>query len=66
MVSGINEDDSAESLLALYDAYDKKTEQNDIVAVIDFEAVGPARNENYFLQFIFGFVNQLELNDQKY
>ena len=38
----------------------KKTEQNDIVAVIDFGAVVPARKENYFLQFIFGFVNQLE------
>lgn len=43
-----------------------KTEQNDIVAGIGFEAVVPARKKYSFNQNMIDFFNTLELNYQKY
>ena len=50
MVSGRNEDNAATSLLALHDANDQKSEQNDIDKNIYFEEVVPERKNNFFRQ----------------
>ena len=53
-------------MFELHDVDDNKTEQNEIIAGIYFEAVVPTRKNNLFHQLMIGFVNLWELNYHKY
>ena len=66
VVSGINQNDTVESLIVFHDVKDLKTDKNDIVAGIYYEAVVPARRINFFHQIMADYFIKLEPNNQKY